>query len=77
VSDADAHKIGPPQFEEAAQALLAISPKAATALELLKHRLQVVRGRAVLDCLAHADEPWAVQALRQAAPHALAYRTDW
>jgi hypothetical protein len=76
LSDADASRIGPPLFEEAAQALLAISSNAETALELLRHRLQVVRGRAILDCLAHANEPWATQALKQAAPHALAYRTD-
>jgi hypothetical protein len=76
LSDAEASKIGPPQFEEAARALLAISPKTETALELLEHRLQVVRGRAILNCLAHANELWAVQALKRAAPHALAYRTD-
>jgi hypothetical protein len=75
LTDAEASKIGPPQFEEAAQALLAIRPTTETALELLKHRLQVVRGRAVLDCLAHADQSWATQALQRAAPHALAYRT--
>jgi hypothetical protein len=73
LSDADAHKIGPPQFEEAAHALLAISPGTETAQELMKHRLQVVRGRAILDCLDHANEPWALQALKQAAPHALEY----
>ena len=73
LSDADAHKIGPPQFEEAAHAMLAISPKTETARELLKHRLQVVRGRAILDCLDHADELWALQALKQASPHALQY----
>jgi hypothetical protein len=75
LSDAEATRIGPPQFEEAAQALLAISPKAETALALMNHRLQVVRGRAILDCLAHAHEPWAAQALRRGAPHALAYQT--
>ena len=54
LSDEDARKIGPPQFEEAGRTLLAVSPKTETALELMKHRLQAVRGRAVLDCLAHA-----------------------
>jgi hypothetical protein len=73
LSDAEAHKIGPPQFEEAARAWLAISPTTATARELMKHRLAVVRGRAILDCLNRADEPWALQALQQEAPHALAY----
>jgi hypothetical protein len=76
LSDASASKIGPPQFDEAAQTLLAISPQTETALELMKHRLQVVRGRAILDCLARADATWAAQALKIAAPHALAYRTD-
>ena len=73
LSDADARQIGPPQFEQAAKALLAVSPKTETALELMKHRLQVVRGRAVLACLAHAKENWARAALTQGAPHALAY----
>jgi Glycerophosphoryl diester phosphodiesterase family len=74
LSDEDARKIGPPQFEEAAKALLAVSPKTETALQLMKHRLQAVRGRAILDCLAHADKLWAIEALEKGAPHALAYR---
>ena len=73
LSDEDARKLGPPQFEEAGRALLAVSPKTETALELMKHRLQAVRGRAILDCLAHAKEPWARAALEKGAPHALAY----
>jgi homoserine O-acetyltransferase len=76
LGDEDARKIGPPQFEEAGQTLLAVSPRTETALELMKHRLQVVRGRAVLDCLAHAAEPWARAALDKGAPHALAYRVE-
>jgi homoserine acetyltransferase len=76
LSDEDARKLGPPQYEEAAKALLAVSPRTETALELMKHRLQVVRGRIVLDCLAHAAEPWARAALEKGAPHALAYRVD-
>jgi hypothetical protein len=72
----DAKKLGPPQFEEAGRALLAVSPKTETALELMKHRLQVVRGRAILDCLAHAKEDWALDALKKGAPHALAYRVE-
>src|SRR5262249_59593283 len=71
-----ARQLGPPQFEEAGKALLAISPRAETALELMKHRLQAVRGHAILDCLAHAGEEWARTALEKGAPHALAYRTD-
>jgi len=73
LSDEEATKIGPPQFEQAERALLAISLKTETALGLMKHRLQVVRGRAILDCLARSNEPWAREALKQGAPHALAY----
>jgi hypothetical protein len=73
LADEEARQIGPPQFEAAGQALLAVSPKTGTALELMKHRLQSVRGRAILDCLAHAKEPWAIAALQQGAPHALTY----
>jgi hypothetical protein len=76
LSDEEAQKIGPPQFEEAAKALLAVSPRTQTALELLQHRLQVVRGRAVLDCLNHHREKWALTALEKAAPHALSYRVS-
>jgi hypothetical protein len=76
LSDEEAKKLGPEQFEAAGRALLAISPKTETALELMKHRLQVVRGRAILDCLAHAKEPWALAALEKGAPHALAYRVE-
>jgi hypothetical protein len=76
LSDEVARPLGPPQFEQAAKALLAISPHTETALELMKHRLQVVRGQAILGCLAHAKEPWALAALENGAPHALAYRVD-
>jgi hypothetical protein len=76
LSDDEARKIGPPQFEAAGRALLAVSPKTETAVELMKHRLQEVRGRAVLDCLVHAKEPWALAALERGAPHALAYRVE-
>jgi len=73
LSDDEAKKIGPPQFEQAGRTLLAVSPKTETALELMKHRLQVVRGRAILDCLKKAKEPWGREALEKAAPHALKY----
>lgn len=76
LNDEDAHKLGPPQFEQAAKALLAVAPRTETALELMKHRLQVVRGRAILDCLAHAKQSWALAALEKGAPHALAYRLE-
>jgi hypothetical protein len=75
LSDDSACKIAPPQFEQAARALLAASPRTDTALELMKHRLQVVRGRAILDCLARAREAWARAALEKGAPHALALVT--
>jgi len=74
LTDAQARELGPPQFEQAGRALLAVSPTTDTALELMKHRLQEVRGRAILDCLQHANEPWAQAALEKGAPHALAYR---
>jgi len=75
LSDEDARQLGPPDlFEQAARALLAVSPQTETALELMKHRLQAVRGRSILDCLAHAHKPWALAALEQGAPHALALR---
>ncbi len=75
LSDEDARRIGPPQFKEAAKALLAVSPRAETALELLRHRLQVVRGRAILGCLARVSEGWARAALEKGAPHAFALAT--
>lgn len=73
LSDDEAKKIGPTQFEQAGWALLAVSPKTETALELMKHRLQVVRGRAILDCLTNAKKSWAKSALEKAAPHAWKY----
>ena len=76
LSDEEARPLGPPQFEQAAKALLAVSPHTETALELMKHRLQVVRGQAILGCLARAKEPWARAALENGAAHALAYRVD-
>jgi hypothetical protein len=76
LSDEEATKLGPTQFEQAGHALLSISPKPETVAELMKHRLQVVRGRAVLDCLAHGKAAWAKAALQSSAPHALAYLVD-
>jgi glycerophosphoryl diester phosphodiesterase len=76
LTDEAAQIIGPPQFEQAAKAWLAISPRTATALELTRHRLQVVRGRAILDCLAHDDETWGHTALKNGAPHALPLRVS-
>jgi hypothetical protein len=77
LTDEDARQLGPPGlFEEAGRALLAISPRTEMALELLQHRQQAVRGRVIPDCLAHAKDSWARNALEQGAPHALAYRVD-
>jgi hypothetical protein len=76
LSDEAARALGPPLFEEAGRALLAVSPREETARELLRHRLSVVRGRAVLDCLAQARQAWARAALEKDAPHALAYRVE-
>jgi hypothetical protein len=73
LSEAEARRIGPLQFDQAGRTLLRISPRTEIALELMKHRLRVVRGQAILECLAHAREPWAQTALRKGAPHALAY----
>ena len=68
--------LGPSQFEEAAKALLAVSPRTETAMELMNHRLRLVQGRAILDCLAHCGEGWALAALERGAPQALALRVD-
>jgi hypothetical protein len=76
LSDEEARKLGPPLFEEAGKALLAVSPRTETAQGLMKHRLQAVRGRAVLDCLAHVRESWARAALEKGAPDTLALRAD-
>lgn len=73
LSDEEARRIGPPQFEEAARTLLAASPRTQTARELFKHRLGAVRGRAVLHCLSHGNEPWAQAFLNDEAPYALAW----
>ena len=73
LDDENARQIGPPQFEQAAKALLAVRPSQATAVELLRHRLQAVRGRAILDCLARGNDEWARAAVQQEAPYALAY----
>ena len=76
LTDAEASQLSPISFEEAAQTLLAVSPTAETAVELMRHRHQSVRGRAILDCLAHANEAWAADALTMEAPHALRYRVE-
>src|SRR4029078_5289825 len=73
LSDEAAQQIGIPQFEEAAKALLSVSPTEMTALDLMKHRRMDVRGRAILFCVANADEAWAKRVLVLKAPHALAY----
>jgi hypothetical protein len=76
LTDEEARRLGPDQFEPAARTLLAVSPRTETALELMQHRLQAVRGRAILDCLAHATESWAHSALEKGAPHAMTLQVD-
>ena len=73
LSDKEARAIGVPQFEAAARTLLTVSSNAETAKELLNHRLGVVRGRAILFCVAHGHVPWAKDVLKEKSPHALAY----
>jgi hypothetical protein len=73
LSDAEARLIGPPQFEAAAKTLLTISPKEETAVGLLRHRHAGVRNRTIKLCLQHADQTWAIAALKHEASHALAY----
>jgi glycerophosphoryl diester phosphodiesterase len=73
LSDGEARRIGSLQFEQAAAALLVVSPQEKTALELLQHRRRDVCGRAILTCLANVEEPWARRSLEKGARHALAY----
>lgn len=75
LSDEEAKTIGPQQFEAAAKTLITVRPTVETALELMQHRSSEVRGRAILQCLKHSTESWALAALEKGAPHALAYRT--
>jgi hypothetical protein len=73
LSDDEARRIGPPQFDAAAKTLLTVSPGEETALDLLKHRHAGARNRTVKVCLQHASEAWAIAALKKAEPHALKY----
>jgi hypothetical protein len=77
LSDEAAERLGPTQFEEAAKTLLTINPREETARELLRHRLSLVRGRVILDCLARSDEAWARSTLEHEAPYALAYQVNY
>ncbi len=76
LEEADARQIGIPQFDQAADALLTLQREKPTALELLRHSRRDVRGRAILHCLRFIDQPWAVEALTEAAPHTLKYRME-
>jgi hypothetical protein len=67
LGDEEARRLGPPLFDQAARTLLRVSPHTSTALELMRHRLQVARGRAILECLVRAAEPWAYDALAHGA----------
>ena len=73
LSDRQARALGTYKFQEASRTLLAVSSTLETALELMRHRRGEVRGRAILSCVAQANEDWARTALAIAAPHALAY----
>lgn len=68
-----AEQIGFLNFELATRAYLEVSPITATGVALLQHGDPLVRGRAILELLERADEPWAFDALQQEAPFAL----DW
>jgi hypothetical protein len=69
----EANRIGSPQFDAAAKTLLTVSPNEKTALELLNDKRATVRNRAIKVCLQNTNDPWAVESLRKAAPHALRY----
>ena len=73
LSDDDAKRLGPLQFEAAAQALLTLQPHEVTALELLHHRRMDVRGRTILSCLLRIHQAWAGATLEKSAPHALRF----
>jgi hypothetical protein len=74
LTDDEALRLGPPQFEPAAQALLTLHANEPTAATLLHHRRPDIRGRTILTCLAHMDAPWSRAALSKAAPHALDFK---
>ncbi|MEZ6044381.1 MAG: glycerophosphodiester phosphodiesterase family protein [Planctomycetaceae bacterium] len=67
LSSAEAEQIGIDQFESATRTLLTISPNAATARELMQHRLSAVRGRVVLFALAHPEKEWSDEIVQLAA----------
>lgn len=70
-------RLGWPAVQESAgKTLLTLRADTPTALELMKHPSRAVRGRAILDCLARCDEPWARSALDRGASFALGYRTS-
>jgi hypothetical protein len=73
LTDEEANAIGILCFEAAARTLLQVRPDEATAGELMRHRRGDVCGRAILFCLKHSQEDWAERALKQHAPHTLAY----
>jgi hypothetical protein len=73
LSDDEANRLGPPQFEPAAQTLLTVNPTEATAVSLLHHRRMDIRGRTILTCLARIDQPWAHSVLSKTVPFSLAF----
>jgi len=68
LSDQDARRIDIPQFEQAAQILLAINPSETKVNELFKHRLKVVSRRAILFCIAHNQQAWANRIVERLMP---------
>jgi|GEM_PF-6139185 len=68
-----AQQIGFLNFELATRAYLEVSPTTTTGVWLLQHSDPLIRGRAILELLKRAGQPWALNALQQAAPFAL----DW
>ena len=73
LSRTQAEQIGFLAFERATRASLEVSPTTANGVALLQHSDPLVSGRAILELLERADQPWAFNALQQAAPFAL----DW
>jgi len=73
LSRTQAEQIGFLAFEQATRASLEVSPTTTNGVALLQHGDPLVKGRAILELLESADQPWAFNALQQAAPFAL----DW
>jgi hypothetical protein len=73
LAEAEANKLGPPQFAAAAECLVVITKDDATAVEVISDSRPAVRNRVIKVCLRYAHEDWARAALQRAAPQALKY----